>query len=650
MHDVERAVQLVRRRVATAKDWLSIGEGVVMVESVLYQLSQVLLEAQAQQAGEGEGAAPEAELFQSLLVALPQQALREVQAALAQVDWELTTEYDSLVPADQVSATLDRARQRFHDMPALLAHEQRAAVAHWGAARVEEVGLQVAFFPIIGFLVRRVRPGGGGAADGAGAGARAALLASLELEPFFSDVDGESGLEWEYLRGPFTQALNERHGDPATLVRDEELSVVRDVEKAVAGREASLLQSALACSTVDVLLAFADAARDHGWARPSMVDGPPRTLLHAVVHPLLSHNVERYVANDVRLVGGDEVGRAPHIMLLTGPNYSGKSALLKTVGLVSVMAQCGSYVPASAAELGICDRILTRIESVESLTALHESAFTMDAQQVASMLLHATPRSLLLVDEFGKGTTALDAAALLTAVTHALSTRPGGAPRTIITTHFIEILDTELLQSCIMDIDPSEAPTARRNVMLCEMKVLLLGDDASDGDVSDEELCGPSSSDEEGRGQGGGREQARAQGLKQDREQEKAELEMGLQREEELEELDDGAAGASHRPVPARSLPSALRARSVEPLFELAEGGKSTQSYALSCARRARVPRGVLRRAQVHLQMARYGLTPSPGRPQDDERRVTALDEIISPSRNLAGAPIHEIRALLGRY
>jgi DNA mismatch repair protein MSH5 len=161
------------------------------------------------------------------------------------------------------------------------------------------------------------------------------------------------------------------------------------------------------------------------------------------------------------------------------------------VGLVSVMAQCGALVPAAAAELGVCDRILTRIESVESLTALHE--VTMDAQQVASMLLHATPRSLLLVDELGKGTTALDAAALLSsaAVTHALPSRRApaarrAAPRTIITTHLIEILDTKLLQHCIMDKHASQLPEARRNMMLCEIKVLLLDDDnddeAGDGD------------------------------------------------------------------------------------------------------------------------------------------------------------------------
>lgn len=166
--------------------------------------------------------------------------------------------------------------------------------------------------------------------------------------------------------------------------------------------------------------------------------------------------------------------------VVTGPNGCGKSVYLKSVGLVPYMAQIGCFVPATKALVGVVDRFFTRVHSLETAAGAH-STFTIDLNQVATMLRHATPRSLLLIDEFGKGTSSIgacprscrataatfhththtdthttpaDGVALLAATMRAVlrvgagAQPPGTNPRTVITTHFREVLDLDLLTRC----------------------------------------------------------------------------------------------------------------------------------------------------------------------------------------------------------
>ena len=113
---------------------------------------------------------------------------------------------------------------------------------------------------------------------------------------------------------------------------------------------------------------------------------------------------------------------------------SGKSALLKLIGCIVIMAQAGSFVPADAATISVVDRIFTRLETCESSAVLHESSFTIDVQQLARMLRFSTRQSLLLIDEFGKGTAAVDGASLLIASLNSLTDRLADCPRAIVST------------------------------------------------------------------------------------------------------------------------------------------------------------------------------------------------------------------------
>lgn len=179
-------------------------------------------------------------------------------------------------------------------------------------------------------------------------------------------------------------------------------------------------------------------------------------------HPLQELVVPSFISNDCHLAGGtDEVDQdlqnetgssvtydttdSPSAFILTGPNHSGKSVYIKQVALIVYLAHIGCYVPAEHAHIGITDRILTRIATRESVSR-NESAFSIDLRQVAFAMNFATRRSLVLVDEFGKGTKSSDGAALVTALLDHFSTLGPDRPKVLAATHFHEIFENRFLQ------------------------------------------------------------------------------------------------------------------------------------------------------------------------------------------------------------
>lgn len=185
-------------------------------------------------------------------------------------------------------------------------------------------------------------------------------------------------------------------------------------------------------------------------------------------HPLQELIVPSYVPNDAYLVGGQadsaETQRpsseyssltasvtaagptpaGPTMLMMTGPNYSGKSVYLKQIALIVYLAHIGSFVPAKQAEIGITDKILTRIATRETVSST-QSAFMIDLQQICMALTLATNRSLLIIDEFGKGTNSFDGAGLACGVFEHLLNLHDRAPRVIAATHFHEIFENGFL-------------------------------------------------------------------------------------------------------------------------------------------------------------------------------------------------------------
>ncbi len=201
----------------------------------------------------------------------------------------------------------------------------------------------------------------------------------------------------------------------------------------------SIQAVASAIAQADVLACFAWVALRDQYVRPEMTEEPVLQITggrHPVVETLLGRS--KFVENDVLLDRGTH-----QLLLLTAPNMSGKSVYLRQTALIVLLAQIGSFVPAQQARIGIVDRIFTRIGASDNL-ALGESTFAVEMIETAQILNYATPRSLLLLDEIGRGTSTSDGLSIARAIIEFLVDADGLRPRTLFATHFHEL--TELQQ------------------------------------------------------------------------------------------------------------------------------------------------------------------------------------------------------------
>ena len=194
---------------------------------------------------------------------------------------------------------------------------------------------------------------------------------------------------------------------------------------------AALQEAAEGLAAIDAALGLAEAAAERGCVRPSFGERLAiRGGRHAVVEAALGAG--RFVPNDCLLEG------ERRILLLTGPNMSGKSTYLRQVALIALMAQAGAFVPAEAAELPLFDRIFTRIGAHDDLAAGH-STFMVEMVETAQILHRATEHSLVILDEVGRGTSTFDGMAIARAALEYLAARPAGSPRTLFATHYHEL-------------------------------------------------------------------------------------------------------------------------------------------------------------------------------------------------------------------
>ncbi len=194
--------------------------------------------------------------------------------------------------------------------------------------------------------------------------------------------------------------------------------------------------AARAAARADVLSGFAQLAEERDLRRPTLVPEPRLRIIggrHPVVEQMLVET--RFAPNDATL--GKDAGA---IAILTGPNMGGKSTYLRQVALIAILAQAGSFVPAEEAELGIVDRIFCRVGASDNL-AEGQSTFMVEMSETANILHHVTPRSLVLLDEIGRGTATFDGLAIAWAVVEYLQQLPGGAPRTLFATHYHELTE-----------------------------------------------------------------------------------------------------------------------------------------------------------------------------------------------------------------
>ena len=222
---------------------------------------------------------------------------------------------------------------------------------------------------------------------------------------------------------------------------DLESELYADLIKKAQSFVSPLLMSAKCIASVDVLFAFARLAKKNSWSMPKWNDDRKYKVVDGR-HPVIEYSLpegEYYVPNNINLDSEKE-----QILLITGPNMSGKSALLRQTALISILAQMGSFVPAKSSSLSILDRLFVRVGASDNLSE-GESTFMVEMSETASILNGLTPKSLVLLDEIGRGTATYDGLSIAQSITEYLHSHPH-RPLTLFATHYHELVSLE--KSC----------------------------------------------------------------------------------------------------------------------------------------------------------------------------------------------------------
>lgn len=230
-------------------------------------------------------------------------------------------------------------------------------------------------------------------------------------------------------------------GDLDGRIKDREMNIVTELEDEILEKENELRECFKALSSLDCILSMADCASDLDFTRPRLINGDDE---HQVInikdgrHPLQEIICEMdFVPNDVQI---DDVDR---ILCVSGSNYSGKSCYLRQVGILVYMAHIGSYLPAKKSTISLTDQIFARVTTIETCSR-PQSSYQLELTEMASIILKATPKSLVLIDEFGKGTNPASGIAMMAATLNKMSKIRCKA---VCTTHFLELFNMNIVKN-----------------------------------------------------------------------------------------------------------------------------------------------------------------------------------------------------------
>uniref|UniRef100_A0A671UK59 MutS protein homolog 5 n=1 Tax=Sparus aurata TaxID=8175 RepID=A0A671UK59_SPAAU len=343
------------------------------------------------------------------------------------VDFEASVAENRFTIKPNVDPAIDEKKRRMMGLSNFLTDVARRELEHLDA-RIPSCC--VIYIPLIGFLLSVPR-----------------LPSMVEKEDF--EIEGLDFMflseERLHYRSQRTKELDDLLGDLHCDIRDMETAVMTQLQKTILERSDSLNTVLDLIAELDCLMAMSAASQEYGYTSPKLgLSHLMETHLFSQFfrHPLLELCSPVFVANSFQSLEPQS-----RVKIVTGPNSSGKSIYLKQVGLIVFMALIGSDVPAKEAEIGLVDGIFTRMQSRESVS-VGLSTFMIDLNQMAQALNSSTGNSLVLIDEFGKGTNTVDGLSLLAAsISHWLRKAPMDLPHVLLATNFHSLLQLGLLPS-----------------------------------------------------------------------------------------------------------------------------------------------------------------------------------------------------------
>ncbi|KAH9983340.1 DNA mismatch repair protein MutS [Russula compacta] len=459
--NIPRTLSALRAGKATLVNWQSLVK--VRVNSGWFTFHTAVLRDKLGDLSMGR----DVDIVKKLITSLDIAAFREVGKAVNEtIDWEESTLLQRVCVRPHIDEELDNRKHVYNGVDAVL-----SKVAEGISPTVPQdyaTSLNVVYFPQLGFLVcvpmlEEWRSGDG-----------------IEvLDGWTFQFSSESHV---YFKNDKMHDLDKHLGDLYPSIIDRELEIIHELAEGVLPFAEAISEACDICAELDCLLCFAEAANQYNYRRPQMSEQNVIDIKQGR-HPLQEQAVDIFVPNDILIVGGAGIGSYPavrgkdddlvsernvqgnSVVICTGANACGKSVYLKQVrsfkcsrrnfldldcdpgiktALIQLMAQIGCFVPAESTTLGIVDKIFTRVQTRESVSKV-QSAFMIDLNQVSLALRNSTARSLILLDEFGKGTATADGAGLFAGVLKHLLARGSECPKVIATTHFHELFSTGAL-------------------------------------------------------------------------------------------------------------------------------------------------------------------------------------------------------------
>ncbi|CEG82159.1 hypothetical protein RMATCC62417_16274 [Rhizopus microsporus] len=386
------------------------------------------------------------------------------------IDFEASKHEGRNIIKEKLDAELDFLKSRYEHMDTYLlevAQEIGSNLPHEIKA-----ALNVVYFPQLGYLI--VLPKYRHPSE-SGNQSNHSQSTAINDDPYLC----LSGFELQfmtadslYYKNERTKELDRTIGDIHSMIADKEIEIIQGLSERVLGHTKQFSDIADILSSLDCLASLAVIALKFNYIKPKMTDTNELKIIQGR-HPLQELCVDVFIPNDTHLEGGkgfeyaqdslslftklvrasdqNEASQSTStainsIQVVTGANFSGKSVYLKQVALITYMAHIGSFVPAQEAIIGITDKIYTRIQTLETILK-PQSAFAYDLQQLKKALHNSTSRSLVIIDEFGKGTESTDGAALFCSVLGYFLSMTDNCPKVLASTHFHDVISQNILSA-----------------------------------------------------------------------------------------------------------------------------------------------------------------------------------------------------------